>query len=165
MAVAFDASNGTSVFSVTSVTVSVAGGTPTAVGFALMRPDTLTPTAVTYAGVALTKKIGSAANDNQMTDIWGLVNPAAGTQNAVVSWSGSNGCCLVAMTVTGSDTTTCFTGTGTRTSGFDVTVATTADGELCIGGMVATGTPTVSGDGHVSLGTGFSGSSLTIVSR
>lgn len=122
--------------SVSSTTFSHTVGTGSArylvVGTVFRGGTNRIATAVTYNGVAMTK-IGSdqtnagACNSN----IWGLANPASGTNDVVVTYSGSgNTMQVVASSYTGVNQTSAVdTNNGTTGSGttFSPTVTTTAD--------------------------------------
>lgn len=126
MAIAYDnSSEKVEGGSVSSTTLSHTVGTGSArylvVGTVFRGGANLVATAVTYNGVAMTK-IGSdrtnagACNSN----IWGLVNPASGTNDVVVTYSGTgNTMLVVASSYTGVhqtnpvDNNTGTTGTGT----------------------------------------------------
>jgi hypothetical protein len=112
-------------------------GVPTAVAVLMGGfNSSIKPTAVTYGGVSMT--LGTAFGPDQpFVIIAGLANPSSGAQT--VSISGFTSCFLAAaaITVTGSDTTTCFrnsTGLGRQTdggSGSSVSVSS-AVGDLVI---------------------------------
>ena len=156
MAVAFDAVSSAATGSTGTVSppaftwTHTPVGTPTAVSVALSYfTGTAAPTAVSYGGVAMTLAAFETDGGSVQAQIWGLAHPPAGVQTVEVDWSGTAILSGGAITVTGSDLTTCFSttavnnGSGTSTS----VVVASANGELVvdiIGGQIG-GTPSVTG--------------------
>lgn len=152
MSVVFDAASSTSGTNVSSLSwTHTPSGTPSAVGVGTMYWGTgsnRTVSSISYGSGNLTVAPGNPSGFNAQNDaatVWGLANPPSGAQTVTVTYSGS-GCYPTAgaVTVTGSDTTTCYSngnsGLGNSTS-LSVTV-TSATGELvfAIGGQ--DGSPT-----------------------
>jgi hypothetical protein len=139
VAVAFDAVSSASVANNAGTALTwthTPSGTPTAVAVAVQRyPNTFGAT-VTYGGVAMTL----AASDGSLagvinTEIWGLANPPSGAQTVSVG-TGITGDYMEAgaITVTGSDTTTCFSNSisANGTSAAPSVSVTSASGELVV---------------------------------
>jgi hypothetical protein len=140
MTVAFDAVASDSVSASSGTTLSwthTPVGTPTAVGVSLWNYEPFaTISGITYGGVAMTQAV---TNDNEAfsVQVGGLANPPAGAQTVVLTFSGTDAYCMAgSVTVTGSNTTTCFRASSpTSTDGFDSAGAsslavTTAAGDL-----------------------------------
>lgn len=151
MAVVFDAfatvTGGSTTWTHTPV------GTPTAVGvwISCFNGATGTITGVTYGGVSMAREIfapsGGPFSLATGCYLYSLPNPPSGAQTVVVSGTPSF---LVgaSVTVTGSDTTTCFRNVGNSTSG-------SATGPLTVT------LTTVSGDLVVDMFDAFGGNTLT----
>lgn len=110
MAVAFDAANSGNGGPATSVSFSLAAGTPSAVGVGVSLYNN-TISAVTYDGVSMGAAFSSdagVAGDKEITAIYGKANPPAGTKTVSVTPGSSAYFTVGAVSVTGSDTTTCF---------------------------------------------------------
>lgn len=96
-----------------------------------------TITSVTYGASAMALAAHSTnTTTNEFAVIFGLANPPAGTQTVTVNFTGSSmfGEAFV-LTVTGSDTTTCFSNVSADTSGNSATPSCTcvsATGELVV---------------------------------
>jgi hypothetical protein len=127
MAVAFDAVSSSSVASGTGTltwTHTPVAAPPSSVGVGLVvyTNTGVDVASVTYNGVALTKAISTLASINGFrTEVWGsdgMILPS-GAQSIVISFSGSSGgdifCIAGAITTTGSNTTTCFSGSAGAT--------------------------------------------------
>ncbi len=120
MSVAFDAKGpSTGTTSSASNTISwthTPSGTPTAAAVVIGWVDTggKTISSVTYGGTSMSQAGSTqiSASGFWKTAIFGLANPASGAQTVTVTFSGalSHGGTGQSITVTGSDTTTCFTG-------------------------------------------------------
>ena len=115
MTVVFDAAATNSVSGGTSLSwTHTPVGTPTAVGiFIYTWPITgVSITGVTYGGVNVplkeTSPGASAFGDTLQVLIYGLANPLAGAQTVSISFSGSSFASGASVSVTGSNTTTCF---------------------------------------------------------
>lgn len=142
MSVAFDAvgpnSSGAHAMSVSSVSwTHTPSGTPTAVAVGATNNSGKTATS-TYGGTS-TSGGGTANQGSSIAVLKGLANPASGAQTVAVTFSASvtDGYCG-SITVTGSDTTTCFShvsagnaGTGGSSSITDA-ACTSAVGELVV---------------------------------
>jgi hypothetical protein len=61
---------------------------------------------VTYAGQALTQRIGVGTSNRPRAEIWTLANPPAGTGNVVVTLTGGDQLAAGVMSFAGVDTTT-----------------------------------------------------------
>lgn len=89
-------------------------GVPTAVAVCIawraVSPPTIT--SVTYGGVLMAQANTAPAGVSGNCSIWGLANPASGPKTVQVNFSGLPDlqAGMYAVTVTGSDTTTCFSG-------------------------------------------------------
>lgn len=122
MPVAFEAVADTTVSANAATTLSWThpGVAPSAVAVTLMNYNgARTVTGVTYGGVAMTQasvEVGDLSSSG--VQIWGLANPPSGSQTVVVTFSGTGAYCSAgSISVTGSDTTTCFVVIGTPTTG------------------------------------------------
>lgn len=89
-----------------------------------------TISAVTYGGVSMTKLANAATVYDETAELWGLLNPTAGTANVVMTASGGSGRSLIATNVNNCSTTALPTvtasanGSGTTASvGITTTVA------------------------------------------
>lgn len=93
MAIAFDNSNsGTSTSSATNTFSLVVGSGANRilwVGFLVNNGTTPTVSSVTYAGVAMTATSNSPVNGGQYLYLYSLAAPATGTNNVVITMSGS----------------------------------------------------------------------------
>lgn len=163
MNVAFDAISSANVASNTGTTLSwthtPVASPPSSVGVALQFYDdaTMTVTGVTYGGQALTKLAsatsGSVGAFSSHTEIWGsdgLTLPS-GAQTVVITASATGNYIEAgATTVTGSDTTTCFSHGANASDPIGSTTATvtcaSATGELVID-IVGTAVQTISNGG------------------
>lgn len=144
MAVAFDAVSSNSAAGSVGTTVSwthTPSGTPTAVAVLLENYEGIASvSSVTYGGTSMVQAVnevvpsgGGAASSAQ---IWGLANPSSGAQTVVVTYTtvGVFSQCW-AVTVTGSNTSSCFrTSTGSNaTSGSpSTTLSGTISGDLVV---------------------------------
>lgn len=150
MAVAFDAvgpgvnAAAVSSFSWTHTPV----GTPTAVGVGVSWYDSASgPLVITYGGATMTSAV-SLANGILQSETFGKANPASGAQTVAGSWTGGGSHYPIgsSISVTGSDTTTCFSNT-TSSSGTGTTITAScvsAAGELVMDTCVSNGgTPTL----------------------
>ncbi len=172
--VAFDAAASTSVSNNAGTTLSwthTPVGTPTAVAVGIESYDgpggTLTITGITYGGVAMTRSVQAGAQGGSHTELWCLANPASGAKTVTVTFSATGNYAQAgSVTVTGSDTSTCFRNTnsngGFTLNGIPVTVAvTTVSGDLVVDvlGDVLSGAPTANGSQTLRWGP------LTVVSN
>jgi len=102
--VAIDVSSSNTVSGLTSISLSHAAGTPTGVGFALgFFSENETISAITYGGTTMGAAVvtaRTAAFENRAS-IYGLANPAAGTQTATITFGGTVDAALDVITVTG----------------------------------------------------------------
>jgi len=95
------------------------------------------PTSVTYNGVTMALIGGPTYASSTGARLYGLVAPATGANNVVVTWSSSSTvhCAIIAQSFTDVDATaptgTAVTGTGTSGTA-TVTVASVASGELVV---------------------------------
>lgn len=143
MAVAFDAKTVQTTNSSATITFThTPVGTPSAAGVAIGWVDTggQAISSVTYGGTTCTQ-VGtvqvSPTSAFWKTAVFGLANPASGAQTVTVTFAAalSHGGSAVAVTVTGSDTTTCFSSNnqgGGTASQSDVTVSSISANELVI---------------------------------
>ena len=150
MAVAFDAVASTTGSDVTSLSwTHTPVGTPTAAGMGFYAFDSGNATSATYnsttfgAAVATTS---DASGDN--CQLFGLANPASGARSVTVAWAVSTFPVAGSVTVTGSDTTTCYrAGSATSSAGsstaLQVTIASNTDDLVySVGGQDPCGTLT-----------------------
>lgn len=140
MGVAFDQVSSASGDGVTSVSwTHTPVGTPTAVacsvGVALGAGTA--PTGITYGGAALTMAQNQISASSEAVSVWGLANLSAGAAGVVVSFAASTYLDCEAITVTGSDTTTCFSNSAKATalSGTASVNCVSATDELVIDGL------------------------------
>lgn len=141
MAVAFDNSssvafNNTSTKTYTHTPV----GTPTAVGVGVGTATISTNTnisTITYGGTTMGAAAVSVTGTTSFpygSRIYGLANPSSGAQSVAVTWSnGGQYGGIAACTVTGSDTTTCFSAgntASTNNTGNASLACNSASGEL-----------------------------------
>jgi hypothetical protein len=148
-AVVFDAVSSSSVTSNPGTTLSwthTPSGTPTAVAVLVINYEgQCNITGITYGGTALTKanqvNVSAGPPNNNSVGVWGLANPPSGAQTVVITCSTTGGFTGgAAETVTGSDTTTCFS----NSNGTDGAVATStpslvvnsASGELVVDALL-----------------------------
>jgi len=131
MAVAFDAVSAVNATAVSSASWTHApNGTPTAVAVLVAHIEEAgnTLTSITYGGSNVPiVQTGKAS-------IGGLANPASGSKTVVVNFSGDNKARCSAVTVTGSDTSTCFSNSA-KASGSSTSpsvACTSATGELVV---------------------------------
>jgi hypothetical protein len=156
MAVAIDAvANGPTGSGVNSISwTHTPSGTPSAVGVWVggwLFNSTIS--GVTYGGTALTANtrysIAGATNDAN-TQSFGLTSPPTGAQTVVVNVTGAY-ITATSITVTGSNTTTCFSHSSGNSDTVTVTSTasvTSAAGELvvdCVSAFSASGVPNVTG--------------------
>jgi hypothetical protein len=157
MAVAFDAVSSNSGAGNSRSWTHTPVGTPTSVGVAFHVYDGAGTATVTYGGLSLTKfaaaTSASVGGNPNHTEIWGSDGQTlpTGAQTVLISFSGSDFCEAGAVTVTGSDTTTCFSNGGNNSDGAGSTAVsvttTSATGELVleVTGNSAVILPTVTG--------------------
>ena len=138
MTVAFDASSSSSGTGVVSLSFThTPVGTPTAVGvMATTAFGNSTAPTVTYGGAAVNS--GTVAETSYFFKDWvmGLANPSSGAQTVSVTPSSTVDVIAGSVTVTGSDTSTCFSGAGVAAQASGTTVTAncpSASGELVIG--------------------------------
>lgn len=137
MAVAFDAASTATVGGSGITTLSwlhTPVGTPSAVAILLQSFPTSTAITVTYGGTNVPLVITQAISSSY-AKIFGLANPPAGPQTVVVTFSTTGSYTeAAAITVTGSDTTTCFSNSNsaTATSTAPQVTVTSATGELVV---------------------------------
>lgn len=146
--VAFDAISNPTPINASAATLSwthTPVGAPTAVavvigGYAAGS----TISSVTYGGVSMSA--GTAYGDypaTYYTRMYGLANPSSGAQTVTVTFSGNTYAAAAAITVTGSDTTTCFSNSSGNTATASSSISDTvsgATGELvvdCVAGFIA----------------------------
>jgi hypothetical protein len=79
-------------------------------------------TGVTYNGVSMTLIANQEVVFGQDLYLYGLINPATGANNVVVSWTSSGQCASASISWTGVDQTTAWSGTVTQNS-FGNTIA------------------------------------------
>lgn len=94
-------------------------GTPTAVIVGVIyynTPATDNVTGVTYGGTAMSLVSGVTTNAVRV-ELWALANPSSGAQTATVNWDNQVTCECVAMTFTGSNTTTAIRTASAQTTG------------------------------------------------
>lgn len=153
----------------TSITVSVAAGTPTGVGIGVSFLNTIT--SATYGGAACA--LVATKTDTTSTIKISLYattsTPASGTQNAVVNSSGADYGSMDAIAVTNGDATTVFSNNAVANaaSGTPSASCTSAANELMMsvltipsGGQTATGGATTQWDLTDSFGVNGSGATL-----
>lgn len=105
-------------------------------------------TTVTYGGAAMTAGTLYGVIGNTFCQIWFLANPSSGPQTVSMSGETSIYAAAAAITVTGSDTTTCFRnasgGTGTESGAGSSVSVTSASGDLvidCVNGFNRSSAP------------------------
>lgn len=124
MAVTFDAASSTGAGGSGGPTYSwthTPVGTPTAVGlWATIYGGGNTISGVTYGGVSMGAPVLTVTNTGGRNDtdyLFGLASPLSGPQTIIVTTAPAGGKYIIcgAMTVLGSDTTTCFRNTASST--------------------------------------------------
>lgn len=113
-------------------------GTPTAVaittyGFSVATTDTAT---CTYGGTTAPPATNGSDTVPDISYIFGLANPPSGAQTVLISFSNTNYPVASSITVTGSDTTTCFDNVGTPVSGTGTGAVTNVTCTSAIGDLV-----------------------------
>lgn len=146
MSVTFDASgftanSGASPSTSTPITVG-SGSNRALVVYVGQRTGALGTISVTWNGTSMSSLGTDAANGQ----IFGLVNPASGANNLVVTFSGGGTVSIGALSVTGADQTggsTTFHGFTTVSGAMDPTAVTvsSANGEIAFAGFITSGTP------------------------
>jgi hypothetical protein len=138
-------------------------GTPTAVGIWYGGyVASLTTFTVTYGGAAMTTGTWYGVVNAQAAISFSLANPPAGASTISMTWvGGSMYVSANSITVTGSDTTTCFrNSSGNRVTGSasSSTSVTSANGDLvvdCVASLTANAAPTGPGASQTSRYTSF----------
>jgi hypothetical protein len=85
--------------------------------------------------------------------VWGLANPPSGAQTVLMTFSASTFCEAGAITVTGSDTVTCFSNSNSAlgTSAAASVVVTSTTGELVVDAVTNVGAATETAGGSQTL--------------
>ena len=149
MAVAFDAVGaGVNAAAVNSFSwTHTPVGTPTAVGVGVSWYDESFVLSITYGGAAMASEV-AITNSPLKSEMFSKANPASGAQTVAGSWTGGAHYPIGnSITVTGSDTATCFSNTASASgSGTAITVAcTSAVGELVMDTVTHNSGSTISG--------------------
>jgi hypothetical protein len=164
MAVAFDAvgpgATGSSVTSITWTHTPV--GTPSAVGVWFGGYLTAGTLSATYGGTTMTAGTfyGQGPFSSSSAQSFGLANPSSGAKTVVITCTNSAYLSGSSITVTGSDTTTCFRNRNGSNGSVNNSTAsvTSATGDLvvdCVGGFQAVGVPSGAGAAQTSRYTAF----------
>lgn len=182
MSVAFDAVSATDFAAASSASwTHTPAGTPTAVGVgvasAVVAGDA-SISSITYGAGSLTQACTVAWTQTHpnRSSLWGLASPASGAQTVAVTFNGAvaNYGAAGAITVTGSDASTCFSNTNTgQGDGAASSTCTSVTGELVMDNVfsaeyVTNGNgPTVSGSNtqrwsNQNIGAGQTGGGSTI---
>lgn len=141
-------------------------GNPSAVAVAVGYWSNATAiSSVTYGGVAMTLAVSQNASSGDKAAIYGLANPPAGAQTVQITWAaGGIFANAGSISVTGSDTTTCFSHADGQAAGTGTSAActvTSAVGELVVdmcNGDNATAGVTITSSGTRRWGTAHVGS-------
>jgi len=150
MSVAFDAVSTANAASVTSLSwTHTPTGTPSAIGIGCYGYAAAISSG-TYGGTSVGTPVESIAGGPDYAGLCGLANPASGAQTVVLNFAGSCYPDAGAITVTGSDTTTCFSNhaSAAANSANQTVTVTSATGELVMdaGGQdLDSGAPTAAG--------------------
>jgi hypothetical protein len=108
-------------------------GTPTAVAVVLNNFGSGGPgqgaTSVTYGGVSMTRAQTVDNSVSSTTDVWGLANPPSGAQTVIVNLPTGSFPLAASITVTGSDTTTCFSNSNSA-NGSSTTPSVTVNSQV-----------------------------------
>lgn len=109
------------------------------------------PSGITYNGVALTKIVEQVGSFNEVSSLWGLVAPATGTNNIVVSGAG-NWSAMGAWSLYNVDQTlpATFSSGGGESSTASLALTTTVDGAWVITSIESEPVPTVTTSGGVN---------------
>ena len=133
MAIAFDAKTGSNTLNTSLSWSHIPVGTPSAVAVMVMVETGVTINQVKYGATDITASlIASQVAGAKTLAIYGLANPSSGTQTVLITPSANAYIAGEAITVTGSDTTTCFrvgsgiSGTGSTSTTFNVSSTTTS---------------------------------------
>lgn len=103
-------------------------------------------TGITYAGVSMSYISAASANDGNVLafDVWGLIAPATGSNNIVVTWDGAGltAALILRACASGVDQTTPYTGAVSdsdhNSSATSITV-TSATNDMIVGFTIAAG--------------------------
>jgi hypothetical protein len=154
MAIAYDNATHTPFFASTRTQSHTTSGSDRYLFIHLYIGTSATPTTITYGGVSLTLlatnlMTGGAAG--QYIRTYGLVNPASGANNAVITFSGSPGAYASVVSYTGVDQATPTDGAtnngSSSTTSLTTSLTTTVDNCWLVGyayhnGVVVAGTAT-----------------------
>jgi len=154
MSIAYDNATHTPFFASTRTQSHTTSGSDRYLLIHLFISTSATPTTITYDGVSLTllaTNLMTGAAAGQYIRTYGLVNPASGANNAVITFSGSPGAYASIVSYTGVDQTTPTDGAtnngSTSTTSLTTSLTTTKDNCWLAGyayhnGTVVAGTAT-----------------------
>jgi len=109
------------------------------------------PSGITYNGVALTKIVEQVGSYNEKTSIWGLIAPATGTHDVVVSDGGNwYGYAIYSLYNTDQSLPTNFSVTGNENSTASLSLTTVTDNSWVITSIEAEAVPTMTTSGGTS---------------
>lgn len=137
-------------------------GTPTAAVATLYHWTAGVPATITYGGTSMGAVPAATAVDGLGTcgSIYGLANPASGAQTFNITWGGARDVVATITTVTGSDTTTCFSSVDALagdSAAPSLTISSAADELVIAGGGTDGGSSITEGAGQTSRGSGSAG--------